>query len=297
MTEQFPDISSYQAGLRIQSGTVAVVAKATQGVHYQDPDFHGFMDQAGAVNAIRSGYHFLEQGSGAAQADYCHQFAGDIPVMLDCEPGAGSRPTVGDCLDFIERYHALGGRVWAVYFPHWYWDEVGGDLRPLRDVGGACLISSSYSGYTDNSSGAGWQPYGGLIPTIWQWTNSQPYGGAMVDFNAFRGTAAQLAALINSPNPGDDVQLTDEVTMPPAAVAAFPDFGFNSQTVDVASLLAWTAARVSHIANHLPAAAPAIDVNALGAAVASHLTAGGEPTAEAIATALTAHLTLTVGSK
>lgn len=201
MTQMFPDVSSYQAGLRIPPGTVAVVAKATQGTTYEDRTFHDFMEQAAAVGAVGAGYHFLEQGNGAAQADYCHGFVGSVPIMIDCEPVAGSRPTVNDCMAFIERFHALGGRVWGVYYPHWYWQQTGGDLRPLRDIGGACLISSSYTGYTDSPTGAGWQPYGGLTPTIWQYTSNQPYGGHAVDFNAFRGTPDDLHNLIL----GDDM--------------------------------------------------------------------------------------------
>lgn len=199
MTQSFPDVSSYQRGLRIQPGTVAVVAKATQGTDYEDPTFHDFMDQAAAVGAIRSGYHFLEAGNGAAQADYCANFVGDligqVSMMIDCEPTGNSRPTVADCIAFIERYAARGGRVWGVYLPHWYWSQIGGDLRPLRDLG-ACLVSSAYTGYTDNPSGYGWQPYGGVAPTVWQYTASQPYGGQMIDFNAFRGSTSDLKELI-----------------------------------------------------------------------------------------------------
>lgn len=199
MTQMFLDVSNYQRGLRILPGMPAVVAKATEGTYYQDQSFHDFMAQAAAVGAAESGYHFLRQGDGAAQADYCHAFAGSIPMMIDCEPLKGSNPTVVDCLAFGERFHALGGRIWGVYFPEWYWHQVGGDLRPLRDMLGACLISSSYTGYTDSPTGAGWQPYGGLTPTVWQYTNNQPYSGMSVDFNAYRGT--DLATLIQ----GDDM--------------------------------------------------------------------------------------------
>lgn len=289
MTLYYPDVSSYQAGLRIQAGTVAVVAKATQGTTYKDPTFHDFMDQAAAAGAISAGYHFLEQGNAAAQAEYYHAFAGDIPAMIDCEPVNGSNPTVADCVDFIERLRELDGHVWGVYFPRWYWSQVGGDLSQFQRYG-ACLISSDYSGYTDNSTGAGWQPYGGATPLIWQTTSSQSYGGKLVDFNAFRGTLEQLRAQIQ----GDDMQLSDKVTFPPAAVAAFPDFGFQGP-VEVQDLLTWTAARVSHIANHLPGPVDAIQ---LGALIASHLATGGESTPEAIAAAIiAAHPTLTVGSK
>ena len=206
MTLKFPDVSSYQTGLRIQPGTVALIAKATQGTDYRDPTFHDFMAQAAAVGAIESGYHFLEQGNAAAQADYCHGFAGDVPMMIDCEPVDRSRPTVADCVDFIERYRALGGHVWGVYLPRWYWLQTGGDLRPLRDLG-ACLVSSDYSGYTDDPSGAGWQPYGGLTPEVWQTTDHQSYGGKQVDFNAFRGDLAALRALIS----GDDMATPAEL--------------------------------------------------------------------------------------
>lgn len=199
MTQTFPDVSSYQEGLRIQPGTVAVIAKATEGTYYEDAAFHDFMSQAKSLGAIESGYHFLRQGDGAAQAEYCHAFAGAMPMMIDCEPVAGSRPTVADCLAFGQRYIQLGGRVWGVYFPRWYWEQVGGDFRPLRDMLGACLVSSSYTGYTDSPDGAGWLRYGGLTPEVWQYTNNQPYGGKLVDFNAYRGT--DLATLIQ----GDDM--------------------------------------------------------------------------------------------
>lgn len=200
MTLRFPDVSSYQRGLRLQPGTVAVIAKATQGKHWEDDCFHDFMAQAGAMGAIGAGYHFLEHGDARAQAEHCHQFAGSVPMMIDCEPTGDSRPTVSDCIEFIKRFHELGGRVFGVYFPRWYWHQVGGDLRPLRDAG-ACLVSSDYSGYTDNPDGAGWQSYGGVTPAIWQTTDHQAYGGKLVDFNAFRGSVADLHALIQ----GDDM--------------------------------------------------------------------------------------------
>lgn len=40
MTIFFPDISSYEAGLTIQPGTVAVIAKATEGTYYRDAQYH-----------------------------------------------------------------------------------------------------------------------------------------------------------------------------------------------------------------------------------------------------------------
>jgi hypothetical protein len=290
MTIAFPDISSYEDGLTIQPGTVAVIAKATEGTYYRDANYAEFKAQAAHVGAIFSAYHFLKAGGGAAQAEYCHAMVGSTPVMLDVETEGSSKPTVADCAAFIARMKQLGGRVWGAYFPQWYWQQVGGDLASL----GVAIVSSNYTTYSD--SGPGWAPYGGVTPMVWQYTDALPYGGQRVDFNAFKGSVAQLAALINGTIPtttgDDDMQLTDKITLPPAAVAAFPDFGFNSETVDVGSLLAWTAARVSHIVNHLPAP---VDLAALEAFIVQHQTAGAS--AADLAAALVEHLGIQVVAK
>lgn len=199
MTIFFPDIASYQAGLKLQLGTVAVIAKATQGTRFIDPNYADFKAQAGRLGTQFSAYHFLEQGNGAAQADHAFAVVGAaVPLMLDVEPweDIGSRPTIADCRAFIGRYQQLGGRVWATYFPRWYWQETGGDLGAL----GTPVIASGYpGGYSDNDPN--WAPYGEITPVIWQYTNKQSYGGKPVDFNAFRGSVAELAALIGGTTP------------------------------------------------------------------------------------------------
>ncbi|NUR04292.1 MAG: hypothetical protein HOY79_49665 [Streptomyces sp.] len=205
MTQAFPDVSSYQAGLKIQPGTVAVIAKATEGTYYEDPCFKDFMAQAEHVGAIEAGYHFLKQGNAAAQAEACYAFAGAWPMMIDCEPLTGSMPTITDCIEFTQRFHELGGRVFACYFPRWYWDRVGGNFIELRDRYGVALVSSNYDGYTDAPSGAGWLSYGGVTPSWWQYTRNFPYGGKQIDFNAFRGTLSDLRSLIQ----GDDMTPMD----------------------------------------------------------------------------------------
>ncbi|MBS2531580.1 glycoside hydrolase family 25 protein [Catenulispora sp. NF23] len=192
MTVFFPDISSYENGLTIQPGTVAVIAKATEGTYYNDGTYEEFKAQAARVGALFSAYHFLKAGNGAAQAEYCFEKVGSTPVMLDVEVEGDSKPTVQDCLDFITRMRALGGRVWGAYFPRWFWEQVGGNLASL----GVAIVASGYpGGYSDTDPD--WNGYGGITPAIWQYTDSQPYGGQRVDFNAYRGTTAQLADLIN----------------------------------------------------------------------------------------------------
>lgn len=291
MTIAFPDISSYEPGLTIQPATVAVIAKATEGTYYRDSEYFNFKAQAARAGAIFSAYHFLKAGNASAQADYCHAMVGSTPVMLDVETEGSSMPTIADVAAFIARMRALGGRVWGAYIPRWYWEQVGGDLASLK----VAIVSSNYTAYSD--TGPGWAPYGGVTPTIWQYTDAFAYGGQRVDFNAYRGTVAQLAALINGTAPvttgeeDNDMQLTDKVTFPPAAITAFPDYGFTQATT-VADLLSWTAARVSHIANHLP---PPVDIAGLEAFIEQHQTAG--TSAADLAAAIVAHLGIQVVTK
>jgi hypothetical protein len=252
MTIFFPDISSYEAGLTIQPDTVAVIAKATEGTYYRDAEYSNFKAQAAKVGAIFSAYHFLKAGNAAGQADYCHAMVGSTPVMLDVETEGSSMPTVTDVATFIARMHALGGRVWGAYIPRWYWQQVGGDLAAL----GVAIVSSSYTTYSD--SGPGWAPYGGVTPTAWQYTNKQAYGGQALDFNAYKGTVQQLAALIAgtgtptpSNTPGADMALTDIVHFSPELVKRYPELageGFGGQA-PLETVLGWMAGRTAHLAD------------------------------------------------
>lgn len=196
MTIYFPDIASYQAGIDL-SQALAVIAKATQGTSYFNPYYQPFKDEAAKHSTYFVAYHFLTQGNGSGQADYAHARVGTTPLMLDFEPVKNwstgvysSKPTVADAVAFVDRYRADGGKCYLLYFPRWYWDALGKpSLQPFIDRG-MLLVSSNYSAFSDADSGAGWQPYGGMTPAIWQYTSTMAFGGiASVDFNAFRGSA------------------------------------------------------------------------------------------------------------
>jgi hypothetical protein len=187
----YPDLSNYQSGLVLEPNTVAVVAKATQGTTGVDSGYHNFRSQALAQGSIFSGYHFLEQGNGAAQAQHYFSVAGTTPCMIDCEQD-GNQPGVQDCLDFWHELTALGGRVWAVYFPAWYWGVLGNpDLSPLSSL---ALVASAYNGYSDTASG--WAAFGNVSPSVLQFSDTFNYSGQPVDFNAYRGTTEQFKALV-----------------------------------------------------------------------------------------------------
>lgn len=189
----FPDVSNYQRGLVIQPGTVFVWAKATEGTTYRDDTYLGFKAQAAKVGAGFGGYHFLHSGNGSAQADFAFSVVGkDVPLTLDVEPTGTSYPTIEDVKAFTARYRALGGTCEVMYYPKWYWASQG---SPSLSGLGLKLVSSGYpAGYTDNSGN--WDPYGGLTPFQWQFSDSYEYGGMRVDFNAFKGTLDQYLVAI-----------------------------------------------------------------------------------------------------
>jgi hypothetical protein len=194
MTIYYPDISGWQGNIDL-AGVVAACAKVTEGTSYASPSYAAQKAEAARSGAFFFGYHFLHHGDPVTQAGWAHQHAGATPLMVDFEPTGSSTPQLTDTVAFIKAYRAAGGTSNLVYLPHWYWQQIGSpSLNPLLGLG-MVLVSSAYPGaYSDN--GSGWTPYGGMTPAIWQYTATQAFHGQRVDFNAFRGTLAQLKALV-----------------------------------------------------------------------------------------------------
>lgn len=191
-TIYFPDVSHYQQGLSL-TGAVACIAKATEGTTFVDSAYVGFKAQAGKLGIPFAAYHWIHAGDVPGQARHAFSVVGaGVPLMIDDEDTHDGL-SVARTLAFVNAYRALGGTVTLEYLPHWFWAQHGSpDLRPLVNAG-LSLVSSNYSGYSD--TGAGWAPYGGMTPAIWQYTASQVFNGYKCDFNAFKGTVEQLRAL------------------------------------------------------------------------------------------------------
>lgn len=197
MTIFYGDYSSFQCGVRLD-GTVAACIKATQGTGYANPCFNQTRDEANRVGAYVFAYHFLEAGGGDAQAAWYYSQRGARPVMVDVEVTGNSRPNVNDMFNFINGVNRRGGRCHLAYIPHWYWQQIGSpDLTGMRNVP-ARLVSSQYTTYSD--SGPGWDAYGGMYPQIWQYTDSFSMHGTNCDFNAYKGSIAQLANMVETGN-------------------------------------------------------------------------------------------------
>jgi Glycosyl hydrolases family 25 len=188
---EFPDVSHHQGDINLV-GASAVIAKASQGTGFTDPTYALNRAQAARIGALFIAYHWLDTSDAVAQARHAYSVVGpEVPLMIDDEQNV---ITVTHTLAFVSAYRALGGIVRLEYAPRWVWSKSGQpDLRPLA-AAGLLIVSSSYPavGYTDD--GPGWQPYGGVTPTIWQFTDRQPFNGKRVDFNAFRGTVDQMRA-------------------------------------------------------------------------------------------------------
>lgn len=213
MTITYPDVSNHNGAMTLQSGTVACFAKSSEGTGYEDPYYAHFKAEAARVGAVFGAYHFLKQGNGAAQARFAYGIVGpSVPMMIDFEPEYDangnpiSLPTVADAVAFRDTYRSLGGLVRLNYHPKWYWQKLGSpSLAPLADL---ALVSSSYTAYSD--TGPGWTAYGGVTPSVWQYTENQRYSGQSVDFNAYKGTLDQFKALLGLTQ-GADMQWNDTI--------------------------------------------------------------------------------------
>lgn len=199
MTIFFPDVSSYTPNVNPAAYPV-LLARATLSSTVTDSSYTTFKAKAAAAGTVFVAYHWLNHGNLQAQVGHCFSVVGPgVPLMLDVEDEAGNTGyngpvTVPDVLGFASAYRALGGTVSLCYLPFWYWSGAmsAPDLSPLNTAG-LHLVSSNYpsAGYTEN--GPGWAAYGGATPVQWQYTDTP------IDMNAFRGTAAEYARLVEAP--------------------------------------------------------------------------------------------------
>jgi hypothetical protein len=222
MTIFGPDISSYQAGLYLPRLADAsfVIAKTTEGTYYTDGDYQAWRGQAAQLGKPFIWYHFLSGEDSHAQAAHTAANVGSValPGMLDAEPAGSFAPSLAQILGYIDAARGAGLNLRLLYLPRWYWQQIGSpDLAPVADRGVA-LVSSAYPGGSGSPAAiypgdgaAGWQPYGGMTPLIYQFTNQASDGGQSLDYNAFRGTTGQLVAALNpAPAPATNPSLDPE---------------------------------------------------------------------------------------
>jgi len=197
----FPDLSHYKTPSL--DGAVALITKATQGMTFVDPTYAPFQQDASKRGIPFAGYHWIDTSNLDGQAANALRIMGSVPCMWDAEAAGATVPRI---TDLTKKYRALGGNPRMVYLPHWWWqDHLGSpSLQPLVDLGLA-LVSSAYPAAGYSPTGIGWNGYGGMSPSIWQYTDKQMFNGVPVDFNAYRGTVEQLRTLWGLNSQGDEM--------------------------------------------------------------------------------------------
>ncbi|KAJ4299695.1 hypothetical protein N0V90_004941 [Kalmusia sp. IMI 367209] len=194
------DISHYQASVNFPAaysgGLRFVYIKATEGTTYQDPAFSSHYSGATSAGFIRGGYHFARPASstGAAQASYFVAHGGGwsndgktLPGMLDLEgdcAGLSTASMVSWISSFSNQYHSLTGRWPVIYTTNSWWSTCTGNSAAFN--ANSPLMLARW-GSTAGTIPGGWPYY-----TIWQYKDSNTYGG---DSDVFNGDATQLKKL------------------------------------------------------------------------------------------------------
>jgi len=173
--------------------------------------------RAAATGFVPGGYLFLEAGDGAGQAEFFHAAAGDMTgfaIAVDVEPTTGSKPGAAAAHACVARLRQLYPTHPVIgYIPHWYWgnqDTRFVDVLWASDyVTGTGSPAELYQRVTPGQ----WAAYGGRVPALLQFTDAATVPGVTgpVDCSAFRGTAAQLRALLL---PNESLPSAEELMQP-----------------------------------------------------------------------------------
>lgn len=200
------DIASYQAGLdmsRVKAeGFAYVIAKATEGSGYTNPEYRAQRDGARANGLLFGAYHYVKDGvSARAQVDRYESVEPDrsVPVMLDHELSSGG---VDVLRAVYAEFVARGYRVNLIYLPRWFWSgHIGSpDLSGLPPLMASNYVSGSDYADTLYKAAGGdtssrWDGYGNNSVAVLQFSEQGRVAGYTLDVNAFRGTVDELAAL------------------------------------------------------------------------------------------------------
>jgi lysozyme len=202
------DLSHYQGrpnltAFRVAGGTF-VIAKATQGVTYVDPEFATTRADAAAAGLVFGSYHFSNWGNPVAEANYYLQHAQPKPGELIAFDAEGTVPAGVDVVAFADAWSrtvkaALGCPPLIYMNKSWL---TGHNWAPVLADGDGLWLAS-YDGTV--------QSPGGIWPAISfkQYTDKgvEPGVPGPVDVDEFFGDLAALQKY-TVPNGGTTVALT-----------------------------------------------------------------------------------------
>ena len=191
----------------VPEGFSGMCHKVSEGNYYEDPYWPTVKQWCQQNNLPLIGYHYVTTDDPASQAQTWLGNNGGTQAMLDWEANGGD---LANLISVVDAFNDAGVNIQLGYYPQWYWSQQGGgSLSNLADG----MVSSAYAGgtgyastlYTQSggNSGDGWEPYGGVTPSAWQFTESANIDGYIVDCNAYLGSnIAVLFGTVPAPAPG-----------------------------------------------------------------------------------------------
>ncbi|GHG97534.1 glycoside hydrolase family 25 protein [Amycolatopsis roodepoortensis] len=231
-----------------RDGCELCLMKAGEGSSFVDPDFASNLVEARAAGQLVGAYWYQRGNVSAAAhvAKIKQVVPKDVPVILDVEHGSGG---IALTREIIRLLNGDGYRTPLLYIPRWYWQQIGSPSL----VGLPPLWSSRYP---DNVVGTladewadvpphYWNGYGGLGVLLLQFTSSARIAGYQpLDASAFRGTRAQLAAVLGGQTQEDDMPSVEDLIH----AKVIPNKVYGDAPDSLGSLVAWTNAE-AHWAN------------------------------------------------
>ena len=212
----------------MRDGVVFMTHKIGEGFSYTDDKFDDFYARARAAGVpLLGAYYVNRRGDQADQADRFLTLLdakapgwrdGPFILQADCERWHRSdgsvyayEPSAAEVRAFCDRLVArTGGRFRPlVYAPEWvYGGKLVGLPYPLwASAYGSNIVAGYRSAYPGDGSSR-WGAYSGQTPAILQYGSKTKIGSQPTcDANAFRGTLAQLTALVT----GQPAKMEDEM--------------------------------------------------------------------------------------
>lgn len=126
-------------------------------------------------------------------------------IQVDLEKWEYDAVSPATGVAMVDEFTRIMGRRPVLYAPRWAYADTIGGIAPLWASNYGQNLALPFKELYERrggDSGAGFDEYSGRIPAIWQYGSKAVIGGQHTcDANAFRGTEADFAALIQKPMP------------------------------------------------------------------------------------------------
>ncbi len=188
------------------------IAKASEGVTFQDPDFATNWAGMKSAGIIRGAYHFFRPIRSIDEQvenflDMVGQLSpGDLPPVLDLEPYPDDVRVQWESIDsvderisrskaWLEKVEAKLGKKPIIYTSASFWEELMGDTEALVEY--PLWVAHYKPDYQTSKPNIPANNWGGKGYTMWQFTESGSVMGVkgVVDRNIFKGNLSKLLDL------------------------------------------------------------------------------------------------------